>query len=626
MTKVLRVSPEHTLPVAVLADSTAIIGRKRSGKSNNAAVMVEEALGLGLQTLILDPKGDWWGITSSADGKAEGYPVVILGGKHATLKLNPYAGTAVADWIIRTGYSVLVDLSQLEPNEIERFCSDLLTELRRLKTETPGPLLIVIDEADELAPEDQRERVHVLKTMGRIIWMVKRGGFVGIGTLVITQRPASLSKNVLTQTEVLVVLQTTGAQDLDAIGDGLKHHVPGATRKERQAALEDLIREVVKLDKGVAVVVSGQILKGILKIPFRRRKTFDSGATPEFGKAIRTPKVVATVAIEKLEAEMARAVEEAKSNDPQVLRQTIRHLQEQLRAMPKQQPPAPTTKPVPVMTAKERAAFERLASLLARSSDDAKKLAEELKVGLSGWEHDLGKAAVEARRLIERALSTDTMSTAAGAVRGGPAPAAVRVAGIAKESRRSPGSGEGRAPERTPATRTEHTGGGLTRGQQRIVDALAWLESAGIPNASRSAIAALAGVSPTSGSYSVDMNRAKDGGLVWYPRPGLVQLTPAGRENAHGPDVALTVAELHRKLEQKLPRAQWAIIAALIEVYPTGPSRKDLAEHLGVAVTSGSYSVNLSTLKDYGFVTYPQPGFVQAAPVLFLERDEAAAS
>src|SRR4051812_28639677 len=105
MTKLLHIGEDRELPVEVLQDSTTIFGRKRSGKSNNAVVLVEEALRLLLQTIVFDPKGDWWGITSSFDGKSEGYPVVVIGGTHGTpgIELNAYAGAATAEWVLDTG-------------------------------------------------------------------------------------------------------------------------------------------------------------------------------------------------------------------------------------------------------------------------------------------------------------------------------------------------------------------------------------------------------------------------------------------------------------------------------------------------------------------------------------------
>lgn len=340
--KYLMVGDDYRLPLEMLGDSTTIFGRKRTGKSNNAAVLVEEGLGAGVQFIITDPKGDWWGLLSSADGKSAGYPLVVIGGQHATVSLNVGAGAATAAWVKRTGYSVILDLQGLEDHEIERFMSAFLKELRRLQEEDHKNIVLVVDEADELAPEDQRARLAVIKTMGLLIWFVKRGGFAGVGTICITQRPASISKNITTQSETIIVLHVSGSQDLDAVADALKHHVEGATKKERTAALENLLREIVLLDKGATIIVSAAAgLKGkIHRVQFRRRKTFDSGATPKMGELPKVPKVVAKVDLQQLSTEMQRAVAEIAENDVPTLKKRIRELEASAKIAPKN--PAPT--------------------------------------------------------------------------------------------------------------------------------------------------------------------------------------------------------------------------------------------------------------------------------------------
>ncbi len=39
--------------------------------------------------IVLDPKGDWYGIRSSSTGRRAGLPFVILGGDHGDIPLAP---------------------------------------------------------------------------------------------------------------------------------------------------------------------------------------------------------------------------------------------------------------------------------------------------------------------------------------------------------------------------------------------------------------------------------------------------------------------------------------------------------------------------------------------------------
>jgi hypothetical protein len=69
----------------------------RSGKSNGAKVIAEEALDAGERVCILDPTGAWWGLRLKANGKPSSYPVVIFGGLHGDVVIGRGQGAAVAE-------------------------------------------------------------------------------------------------------------------------------------------------------------------------------------------------------------------------------------------------------------------------------------------------------------------------------------------------------------------------------------------------------------------------------------------------------------------------------------------------------------------------------------------------
>src|SRR5690606_28120690 len=79
---------DFSLPLQVVTEAVGILGRRGSGKTNTAGVIAEGLLEAGQQVIIFDPLDVWWGLKSSASGKAAGYPVVILGGRHADLPLT----------------------------------------------------------------------------------------------------------------------------------------------------------------------------------------------------------------------------------------------------------------------------------------------------------------------------------------------------------------------------------------------------------------------------------------------------------------------------------------------------------------------------------------------------------
>jgi hypothetical protein len=130
-------------------------------------------------------------------------------------------------------------------------------------------------------------------------------------------------------------------------------------------------------------------------------------------------------------------------------------------------------------------------------------------------------------------------------------------------------------------------------------------------------VAVHARASPTSGGYFNNLGRLRSLGLLDYPQPSYVSLTDAGREAA-GPVEPITgVAELHESWYRILPRAQSAILRALIEMYPEAAQKDDLAVQLGVSPTSGGYFNNLGRLRTLGAIEYPSRGMVRAAEILW---------
>ena len=97
------------LPPEIATQATAIFGIRGSGKTVTATVVVEELLERGLPVAIIDPTDVWWGLKSSADGKSEGFPVVILGGPHGDLPLDENNGWALADFAVEEGVPMVLN-------------------------------------------------------------------------------------------------------------------------------------------------------------------------------------------------------------------------------------------------------------------------------------------------------------------------------------------------------------------------------------------------------------------------------------------------------------------------------------------------------------------------------------
>lgn len=172
---------------------------------------MEEFCKAKLPFVAFDPIGIAWGIRSSMDGKGEGYPVLVVGGQHGDLKLDRRAGAEVAKAIIQANVPCIIDFSE-ESKSVYRQVQDFADTLYRLND---TPRHIIIEEAPELVP--QRLRPDMTNVFEAVERLVSRGRNKGLGVTLVSQRAATISKDVLTQLDTLIVFGLTSPQDRKAL-------------------------------------------------------------------------------------------------------------------------------------------------------------------------------------------------------------------------------------------------------------------------------------------------------------------------------------------------------------------------------------------------------------------------
>lgn len=332
--KNLKISKEISLPLDIVTQTIAILAKRRAGKSYTMRKQCEELLKANQQIVIVDPKGDQWGIRSSSDGKKAGYPIIILGGEHGDIPLEVNAGEVVAKLVVEERVSILIDLSEFRKYEIATFMAIFLENLYRLKAQEQyrTPVMLVVDEADAIAPQKPQKGEE--RMLGAIEDIVRRGGQRGIGCTLVTQRSAVLNKNVLTQAQMLIVLRTIAPQDIAAMKAWIDVHGTIEEGKE-------LIESLPSLPVGDAWFWSPgwPTEKGIFQrthvLPI---ETFDSGATPKPGARKVIPKTAADVDLKALEKQMADTIERKKAEDPKELKKRILQLEGELKKKVKEIP------------------------------------------------------------------------------------------------------------------------------------------------------------------------------------------------------------------------------------------------------------------------------------------------
>lgn len=259
----------------------AIVGTTGAGKTFTAKGAVELLLALGRRVVVIDPTGAWYGLRAGADGEAPGgFPVLIFGGEHADIPIAPDGGERVAEALAGRDVQAIIDTSEMTGGEKTRFLTDFLQKLYALNK---AALHLVVDEADEVCPQNPMPEERRLS--GAFDKIVRRGRIKGFRPLMITQRPAVLHKNVLSQIGTLIALKLTSPQDRKAIEDWVKGN---ADADQARAVMSSL--PTLKRGEGWVWSPADSVLERVTFPPIR---TFDSSRTPDADEAVVEPALTA---------------------------------------------------------------------------------------------------------------------------------------------------------------------------------------------------------------------------------------------------------------------------------------------------------------------------------------------
>lgn len=202
-------------PAAVLSNHLGIVGKTGSGKTNLAKVVVEQLLDRGERVCIFDPTGVWFGLRMKADGKTpSGYKPIIFGGAHADLPLTDKAGAILAEVAGKSSTSIIIDTLRLSVGARTRLFADFA---ENLLAANKGTLHLVIDEAHLFAPQGKVWDVDSARMVHAANNLVSLGRGLGLIIILISQRPAKVNKDSLSQVEAMIALRLVSPQDRAAI-------------------------------------------------------------------------------------------------------------------------------------------------------------------------------------------------------------------------------------------------------------------------------------------------------------------------------------------------------------------------------------------------------------------------
>lgn len=461
----------------------------------------------------------------------------------------------------------------------------------------------LLEEAHELAPQMSGGRGNTEDGEAAMLGAFKRlwklGRASGIGGTAITQRPASLSKDITTQSEILIAHRTIGPQDVKAVGEWVKYH------GERL----DILAELPTLPTGEAFVWAPEFPEGkpigLQRTSILLRETYDSASTPKVGEQRVEPKELAAVDLERLRAKMAATIEKAKADDPRELRKVIADLRKELASKSSipQSKENVSIKRVEVLTDADRALLEKLSARL--------KEQHERSTTLSRSRMDRLRSAI-----VEAAESTHRTLADLAAVDADSVDAVLNSKGfqkvLAKLSTLSPEPSVQKTqgqfiPPRTnstalyknprtiPAPRAPHEGNGHSQvkgGAFRSM--LVALAQAGRP-LQDSQLTARAGMA-LSGTFDKYLGQMRSEGWVIGERSRL-EITDAGLVALGSYEPLPTGDALQSYWLSKLGAGKKSeMLGVLIAAYPQSLSDHDVADRASMAL-SGTFDKYLGQLR-----------------------------
>ncbi len=566
------------IPLEALAQHVIALGKTRSGKSSKLRLIVEQLLDANKPVCIIDPKGDWWGLKSSADGKSAGYAVVIFGGEHSDVPINEHAGAHIAELVATGNRPCIIDLGGWMVGARTRFFIDFASTLFKL---TRGERFLAIDEVHNFCPKGKVLSPEAGVSLHWANRLASEGQGKGLVLVAASQRPQKVHNDFLTSCETLIACRVIHKADRDAIKDWIDGCADASKGRE-------VLAELAQMKRPEAWVWSPEIDFGPKRISFPMFSTYDS-YKPQRADAAKL-KGWAEVDLDDVRAKLSAVVKQAEANDPTALKKRIAELERQVRqgVKPAAAPPAPSP--------------EQLAKAEQRGYQGALKAALQSAVA---WRRNLH---AEIRKLLE----TDIIVLDAARTENPKAPLE-RTARIAGDSPRI-------KPERALAVPAA-----------RQIDVRASSSSEVNKPMPRAFLTALAqhheGLSKgqilvhtgyrSSGPVSACFAELARNGWVDAKGPGL-RITPEGLQALGSFQPLPTGEDLRRHLlnGSKCSRMEKRMLEVLFDAHPDSIAKGRILERAGYA-SSGPVSAAFARLVALGYATQSGRGELRASHDLF---------
>ena len=245
-----------SLPVVELLTGRGFVtGKSGSGKSNTASVLVENLLANNFPVLVVDTDGEYYGLK-------EEFELLHAGADdECDIQVSPEHAEKIASLALESNVPIILDVSgYLDDDVAKELLLSVARHLFAKEKKLKKPFLMLVEEVHEYIPEGG----GLDETGKMLIKIGKRGRKHGLGIVGISQRPADVKKDFITQCDWLVWHRLTWNNDTNVVSRIID--------AEHANAVEDL-------DDGEAFLMTDWS-ESVRRVQFHRKRTFDAGATP----------------------------------------------------------------------------------------------------------------------------------------------------------------------------------------------------------------------------------------------------------------------------------------------------------------------------------------------------------
>jgi uncharacterized protein len=483
----------------------------------------------------------------------------VYAGKEGDAPAESRSAALLARRLLELKASAIIDLYELPPQERKHFVRLFCEALVNAPKELWHDCLVIIDEAHIFCPEKGES-----EAMGPVIDLASRGRKRGFCAVLVTQRISKLNKDAAAECNNKLIGRASLDIDRKRAAEEL-----GFTAREEILSLRNL-------EPGEFYVFGPAISRDVVKTTIGD-VSVKPAARGQSKHALPPP----TEKVRSILAKLADLPQEAQKEA-----QTIAELKAEIATL-KRHKCVPQSDPAVV-----------------------KNLLKDQEQRFRGRETDILRAQRKAAAFIEEfvrrgeeVLNVVTVSAEVPTLQ---IKASVPPTPPIAVSPKLMASVMSAASEKFD----------LSGPEQRILDAIAWMESIGITEPEQTAVAFLADYTFGGGGFNNPRGSLRTKGLVEY-RGDKIALTDAGRELAHVPEATLTNAELHRKVLERLPGPERKLLTVLLERHPEDISTEELAEQSGYVHGAGGFNNPRGRLRSLGLIEYLAGGRVKAKSLLF---------